>query len=441
MQASVSYTLGADVENLTLTGTGNINATGNTLSNTLTGNAGNNVLDGGSRQRHDGGRCRQRHLRGRQRRRRGDGRRQPGHRHGAGSVSYTLGANVENLTLTGTGNINATGNTLDNTLTGNAGNNILDGGAGNDTLIGGAGNDTYVVDSAGDVVTESSNEGTDTVQSQRQLHAGRQCREPDADRHRQHQRHRQHADQHADRQRRQQHAGRRQPATTRWGGAGNDTYVVDSAGDVVTEGSGEGTDTVQASVSYTLGADVENLTLTGTGNINATGNTLANTLTGNAGNNVLRRRQSATTRWSGGAGNDTYVVDSAGDVVTEGGNQGTDTVQASVSYTLGGNVENLTLTGTGNINATGNTLDNTLTGNAGNNILNGGAGDDTHDRRGRQRHLCGRLRRRRGDGGSNEGTDTVQASVSYTLGGQRREPDADRHRQHQRHRQHAEPTR
>ena len=90
-------------------------------------------------------------------------------------------------------------------------------------------------------------------------------------------------------------------------------------------------------------------------------------LNGGAGNDTM----------IGGAGNDTYVVDAAGDVVTELAGQGTDTVQSSVSYMLGANVENLSLTGSAAINATGNTLDNVITGNAGDNVLNGGVGNDT----------------------------------------------------------------
>ena len=115
------------------------------------------------------------------------------------------------------------------------------------------------------------------------------------------------------------------------GGAGNDTYVVDDTSDVVTEASGEGTDTVQSSVTYTLSSDVDNLTLTGSDNINGTGNALANTLTGNAGvntlvggsgNDSLIGADGADTldggagvdTLVGGAGNDTYVVDDTSDV-------------------------------------------------------------------------------------------------------------------------------
>ena len=92
------------------------------------------------------------------------------------------------------------------------------------------------------------------------------------------------------------------------GGLGNDTYAVDDIADIVTENTDEGTDTVQSAVTYTLGINIENLTLTGTSAINGTGNTLANVLIGNSAANTLNGGTGADTM-SGGAGNDTYTVD------------------------------------------------------------------------------------------------------------------------------------
>ena len=100
-----------------------------------------------------------------------------------------------------------------------------------------------------------------------------------------------------------------------------------------------------------------------------TGNSAANLLSGGAGVDTLL----------GGAGDDTYVVDQAGDVVTEQANAGIDRVESSVDYTLGANIENLTLTGEGDFNGTGNSLSNVLTDMSGwSNVLTGGAGDDTY---------------------------------------------------------------
>ncbi len=218
-----------------------------------------------------------------------------------------------------------------------------------------------------------------------------------------------------------------------FGGLGNDTYIVDSMGDIVTELLNEGTDTVESSVTWTLGDNLETLKLTGTANIDGTGNALNNFLQGNNGNNTLIGGDGNDTLIGGfgnntligGNGNDTYIVEVATDIVTEALNAGTDTVQASVSWTLGDNLENLTLTGSGNINGTGNDLNNTLNGNGGNNILNGGGGNDI---------LNGNTGTDTMSGGSgndtyyvdvigdivtealNQGIDTVFSSVDWNLG-------------------------
>ena len=237
------------------------------------------------------------------------------------SISYALPLGVENLTLVGPGPLTGTGNSLANTITGNASSNTLDGGGGADTLVGRGGNDTYIVDNAGDVVDESTGGSADI-------------------------------------------------------------------------------DTVLSSVTFSLSplasaqtrGSVENLTLTGTAAINGIGNSLANILIGNNAANVLTGLEGAdwldggggADTMFGGTGNDSYVVDNAADRVDEttGGAADIDTVQSSVTFSLinsaqsRGNVENLTLTGTANINGTGNDLDNVMIGNSGRNFLIGGAGSD-----------------------------------------------------------------
>jgi Ca2+-binding RTX toxin-like protein len=143
---------------------------------------------------------------------------------------------------------------------------------------------------------------------------------------------------------------------------------------------GEGTDTIQSSVTYTIAAlaNVENLTLTGTTAINGTGNGANNVITGNAANNILDGG-AGTDTLIGGTGNDIYIVDSTTDTITENVGEGTDTIQSSVTYTIAAlaNVEYLTLTGTTAINGTGNAANNVITGNSANNTLTGGLGKDT----------------------------------------------------------------
>lgn len=167
-------------------------------------------------------------------------------------------------------------------------------------------------------------------------------------------------------------------ADTLIGGDGNDDYYVDAYDTVIEAAGGGASDTVFTDTSYTLPANVEDLVAADVqsgATITLTGNALDNHIIANFGDNVL----------DGGGGNDvmlglggddTYIVDSAYDTVTEIPDDGHDLVYSTVSYTLIGDLEDLSLaTGTG-VTGVGNALDNTLYGNALDNILNGGGGAD-----------------------------------------------------------------
>jgi Ca2+-binding RTX toxin-like protein len=172
-------------------------------------------------------------------------------------------------------------------------------------------------------------------------------------------------------------------ADTMEGAAGNDLYIVDNAGDTIIEAADQGRDTVKSAIDWTLGANLENLVLTG-GAVSGFGNELDNRITGNNAVNYLFGGDGDDTlngagnldTLEGGTGNDVYIVDDWVTII-EGLDGGRDTVRSSLGWALEANIENLVLTGSDTVSGTGNELDNAITGNANTNYLAGGAGDDT----------------------------------------------------------------
>jgi Ca2+-binding RTX toxin-like protein len=467
VKSGKSFTLGANLENLTLTGTGAIDGAGNELANILTGNAGANRLTGGAgADKMIGGA--------------GDDIYEVENKGdivteslaaGGGTdtveswLTYILGTNLENLTLMGTDNLAGTGNALINslvgndganklsglagndTLVGNDGNDTLDGGLGNDTLEGGAGDDVYVLDSKSDSASEAGGDGVDELRTNQGLSnaiagiehymftgaaavvfladgaANRVSGTAAADK--------------------IEGMGGNDTllgnggndsltgglnddslnggagADSLDGGAGNDIYVIDNAGDKISDSGG--IDTVESAVTYALVDGLENLKLLGTAAINGTGNADVNQIAGNAGANKLDGKGGADTL-IGGRGNDVYVINDGDDSVTEteGGTLGgVDLVLSDKSHGLGANFENLTLTGGADIDAAGNELNNALTGNAGANKLTGGvgadrmiggAGDDIYEVENKNDLVTESL------AGVAGGKDRVESSITYTLG-------------------------
>lgn len=406
VDSSISYVLGNYLEQLVLSGVLNINGTGNSLSNVITGNNADNLLKGeggadelignGGNDTLDGGS-------GNDTMRGGTGNDTyvidsafdvifeaagEGTDSVISTLSHTLAANFENLTLAGTSGLSGTGNAAANILIGNGGANLLMGMAGNDTLDGGAGADTLNGGSGNDVMT---------------------------------------------------------------GGAGNDLFIIDSLGDVAIEAADGGIDTIQTVFSTVLGANFENLTLTGGADLDGTGNASANIINGNGGANLLLGLAGNDTisggggadtidggtgidSMSGGGGDDVYYVDSSLDKIVEGTSGGTDLVYATASFKLASGVEHLILLGTGALNGTGNSAANSITGNSGANMLDGGSGADTLLGGDGNDTLNGGSGNDSMEGGTGDdvyyvnsrgdqviegalgGVDTVMASTNWTLG-------------------------
>ena len=170
------------------------------------------------------------------------------------------------------------------------------------------------------------------------------------------------------------------------GGNGTDTLIITggTVDDIISIDTSNTTNQLDIPGTTVFGFERFDLTsFTGTVSFDGTtgndwvkGGTGNDDLTGGNGNDYLNGG-TGTDFLIGGKGNDTFVVDNIGDIIAEGLNDGIDTVESSITWTLKTNLENLTLTGTTAINGTGNNLNNIITGNTGNNTLNGGKGNDT----------------------------------------------------------------
>ena len=295
----------------------------------------------------------------------------------------------------GIGDDQLLGESGDDRLYGQLGNDVLDGGTGNDTLYGGAGQDTLVGGLNDDQLyggegadVLQGNEGNDYLQGDAgndQLLGGDGTDElygsegDDA------------------------LAGGEGDDYLQ-GDAGNDTLNGDAGNDILN--AGEGDDTLH-------GDDGDDLLVGDAGDDTLYGDDGQDSLFGDRGNDVLDGGLGADNLF-GGAGDDTYIVDDVNELTEERADEGTDTVQATVSLTLSDNIENLTLLDEA-LNATGNQLANTLLGNDMANRLDGGEGIDS---------LTGGL----GDDvyivdnqldivieNDGEGSDTVESSVDYSL--------------------------
>jgi VCBS repeat-containing protein len=157
------------------------------------------------------------------------------------------------------------------------------------------------------------------------------------------------------------------PAPTVIGGHGNDVYVVTNSAETIVVAAGTPNETVVASVSYALPANIQNLVLKGSG-LTGAANAMNDTLTSTGGANTL----------VGGAGNDTFYVNNTGDKVVVAAVHGNDLIVSSVSYALPNNVRSIQLTGTGltaHANASGGDFLSSVGG--GNTLVGSAKGNDT----------------------------------------------------------------